>query len=92
MDYIDGTCVQFLHPNFKVRSDNTSGVRGVSKYRDKWRASITFKKKTYYLGTFTDLEEAIKIRKKAESVLYGEFLDWYNETFPQKQGREIISL
>ena len=28
------------------------------------------------------------VRKKAESVLYDEFLDWYNETFPQKQGRE----
>lgn len=88
LDYIDGTCVQFLRPDGKIRSDNTSGVRGVSKYRDKWKASITFKKKTYYLGTFTKLEEAIGIRKKAENVLYGEFLDWYNETFPRRQGRE----
>ena len=46
------------------------------------------KKKTYYLGVFDDLEKAAMVRKKAESVLYDEFLDWYNETFPQKQGRE----
>lgn len=88
LDYIDGTCVQFLQPDAKLRADNTSGVRGVAKYRDKWRASITLKKKTYYLGTFTELEEAVRIRKKAENVLYGEFLDWYHETFPQKRGRE----
>lgn len=88
LDYIDGTCVQFIHQTDKVRSDNTSGIRGVSSYRGKWRARITFKKKTYYLGVFDDLEKAAMVRKKAESVLYDEFLDWYNETFPPKQGRE----
>ena len=91
LDYIDDTCVQFLQPNRKLRSDNTSGVRGVSKSYGKWRASITFKKKTYYLGTFTELEDAVRIRKKAENVLYGEFLDWYQETFPAKQGRKEVS-
>ena len=88
MDFIDGTCVQFLQNKDKLRSDNTSGVRGVSFHQGKWRARINFKKKEYNLGIYEDIEDAIKARKKAEGLLYGEFLDWYNETFPKEQGRE----
>lgn len=68
LDYIDGTCVQFLKQTEKVRADNTSGVRGVSLHKGKWRARITFKKKTYYLGEFDDMEKAIQVRKKAEGL------------------------
>ncbi len=85
LDYIDGTCVQFLQQTGKVRSDSTSGVRGVSLHKGKWRARITFKKKTYYLGEYDDIEKAIKARKKAEGLLFGEFLDWYKATFPNKK-------
>ncbi len=89
LDYVDGTCVQFISNAGTRRSDNTSGVRGVSLHRGKWRARINFRKKAYELGAYNDIEDAIRVRKKAESILYGEFLDWYNETFPKKQGREV---
>ena len=55
--------------NTKKRSDNTSGVIGVSWDNDvsKWRAQITSGKKTKYLGISEDYFEAICIRKSAEA-------------------------
>lgn len=88
LDYVDNTCVQFISNTGKLRKDNTSGVRGVSLHNGKWRARISFRKKVYYLGEYRDMEDAVRVRKKAESTLYGEFLDWYNENFPQKQETE----
>lgn len=79
LTFVDGTCVQFLQNKDKLRSDNTSGVRGVSAYKGKWRARINFKKKAYELGVFDHIEDAITARKKAEERLYGEFLDWYTD-------------
>lgn len=76
LSYVDGTCVENLE--FQgLRKDNTSGCTGVSPYRGKWRAVITFKRKTYFLGNFDDKEDAIRIRKEAEKNLFGSFLDWY---------------
>lgn len=87
MDYIDGTCVQNLE--FKgLRKDNKSGCTGVSAYRGKWRAVISFKKKTYYLGTFEKKEDAIRIRKTAEEKLFGPFLDWYYSETEEGRSRQ----
>lgn len=61
--------------NKGLRSDNTSGVTGVS-YRPKdkkWESYITYNKKLYKLGLFTNLEDAIKARKKAEKELFKEW-------------------
>jgi len=77
LHYIDGTCVEFLENMGKLRSDNTSGYPGLKWSRGKWQARITFKKKVYYLGAYTDKEEAIRVRKKAEQKIFGEFLDEY---------------
>ncbi len=52
-----------------VRSNNTSGHPGVSRKRDKWTAKITFQKKTYQLGSYESIEEAIAVRKAAEKQL-----------------------
>lgn len=84
LHYIDGTCVEFLENMGKLRSDNTSGYPGLKWVRGKWQVRITFKKKGYYLGTYADKEEAIRVRKEAEQRVFGEFLDWYYITFPDK--------
>ena len=56
--------------NLKMRSDNTSGFRGVSYTKEgNWRAYITNKGKTQVLGTFKTKEEAAKARKAAEVEL-----------------------
>lgn len=44
--------------NTSKRKDNTSGYRGVSKLRDKYRARITVDKKVIYLGVFGTAIEA----------------------------------
>ena len=53
--------------------------------RGKWTVRITFKGKTYTLGTYADKEEAIRVRKRGEQAIFGEFLDWYYAEFPDKK-------
>ena len=38
-------------------------------------ATIRLRKKTHYLGSFKDLGEAVKARKKAEKEIFGEYLE-----------------
>lgn len=77
LTYVEDTCIQFIKNTTVLRSDNTSGHRGVYQMGNKWRSKIGFQKKTYYLGTFDTLAEAVQARKEAEEKLYGGFLDWY---------------
>lgn len=75
LTYIDGTCVEMLRAN-TVRKNNTSGVTGVEwrSYKGTWRASICFKGKRYYLGSYAEREDAVKARKLAEERLIEPFL------------------
>lgn len=61
--------------NRSKRSDNTSGVIGVSWYKrnQTWKAYISLNKKLVHIGYFTNKEDAIKARLKAEAKYYGEF-------------------
>lgn len=54
--------------NTRIRSDNTTGVKGVhmDKSRGLWVAYITDKGKHIHLGRFIEKEEAIKARILAE--------------------------
>lgn len=76
---IDGTNVRNL--TMKTSKRNTSGIKGVTwdKTRSKWKAQIIFKGKNYYLGRYSDIEEARKAREVAEEKIFGEFLEWYNK-------------
>ena len=60
--------------------NNKSGITGVywDKSRNKWMAQIEFQKKHYNLGRYSNIDDAIKARKEAEKMLFGEFLEWYN--------------
>lgn len=64
----------------KLSKANTSGVRGVSfkKDKNKYKATIGFQKKTYFLGYYDNLEDAKKARKKAEEKYYKPILQKYN--------------
>ena len=76
LNYIDGTCVEMLRAK-TVRRNNTSGVPGVDwqKKRGRWRASICFKGKRYYLGSYSVFADAVKARKQAEAELHDKFVD-----------------
>lgn len=53
--------------NGSIRVNNTSGKTGVSKARSgKWVAEIKVKYKKKFLGTFEEIDDAIKAREKAE--------------------------
>lgn len=81
--YVDGTCVEQVKKQ-RLRKNNTSGYTGVVSYRGRWRAQITFKRKSYNLGTYDRIEDAVRARKQAEERIFGEFLNWYYETHPKK--------
>lgn len=82
---VEGTCVEALQR--KKRADNTSGYTGITKMKNgKYKASITFKKKRYHLGTFETLEEAVKARKRGEEM-HDEFLDAFYGRYPELAGR-----
>lgn len=61
--------------NSKLRSDNTTGVKGVywDKSRNKWLVSITAYKRTYHIGRFDKFEDAVKARQNAEEKYQKNF-------------------
>ena len=75
---VDGTNALLLCQ--KPRKTSESGVAGVwfDKARSKWIANIVFKKRSYFLGRYDKLEDAIKARKRAEEELYVPFLEWFH--------------
>jgi hypothetical protein len=62
--------------NCEPSSVNTSGTIGVTFHKlvKKYVAQIKKHGKSYHLGCFEKIEDAIKCRKDAEKVFHGEFL------------------
>lgn len=80
---VDGTSVTMIRNRMKKPiKTNKSGCSGVyyNEKRKMWNAQITFKGKTYYLGSFTTLADAIKARKRGEEM-YEDFLNWYAKEY-----------
>ena len=73
-DCIDGTRLGAIRHHH--RSDNTSGVTGVSwnKRRSKWEAYIRFQGKQIHLGLYDKIEDAAKARARAEEDYFQKFL------------------
>ncbi len=73
----------------KLSKANTSGVRGVSfkKDKNKYKATIGFKKKTHFLGYFDNIEDAKKAREKAEDKYYKPILEKYG--YKSRKDKEI---
>jgi hypothetical protein len=59
--------------NQNTRCTNSSGRTGVyfDLQKEKWVARITKDRKGYYLGYFTNFEDAVKVREEAELKYYG---------------------
>ena len=79
LTYVDGTCIEFARDIGKKRSNTSAqtGVRGVIFKEGKYLAQINYKKKRYYLGRFTSLDDAVKARKQAESRIE-EYVEAYD--------------
>lgn len=67
--------IQENNRNHKVRIDNESGVSGVvwMKPNHNWSAVIYIDGKTKRCGSYSNLDDAIKARLKAEAKYFGEF-------------------
>ncbi len=75
---MEGTSVTMLQAvkSGRLLKSNKSGYNGVyyDKRRNRWVAQITFQGKTKYLGSFEELEKAVKARQLGEEI-YDEFLE-----------------
>ncbi len=80
-----------------VSTRNISGYVGVFPKRDKWMATLRYRGKQYYLGTFCDMEDAVKARARAKELAIEDakgLLDFYEElhksdpVLPGKHNRE----
>lgn len=61
--------------NKKIRTDNTSGVKGASwnSARKKWSARVTVNKKVIFLGFFSSLHDAQVEISKCRELHHGDF-------------------
>lgn len=74
--FIEGTQLYKIR-DMTPSAANTSGCRGVyyDSKTNKFRARIVFKRKAISLGTFTNFDDAVKARKRAEEEYFGKFLE-----------------
>lgn len=88
---VDGTNVSIISSK-KIFKSNTTGVRGVSynKPLGKYVAYIGFKGKLYNLGSYAKLEDAKRARERAEEEMFGNFLEWYHEAYPEKKKKRRL--
>ncbi|GEM_PF-344710 len=63
----------------KVQRNNTTGATGIFMDGGRYRASICFANKTVYLGSFGNFEDARYVRKVAEQIVFGEYLEGATE-------------
>lgn len=90
LTYVDGTCVEMIRTR-PIRCNNTSGVTGVEWWaaKGRWRATICFKGRRRYLGSYEKFEDAVKARKRAEEEVFEPFLDACAGEIPQSELRPI---
>lgn len=63
------------HANTSIRSDNTSGYKGVSfdKFRNKFAASLSCDGKCHHAGRYETAEEAARAYDDCAKRYFGEF-------------------
>lgn len=61
--------------NCEIPKNNKSGCKGVywAKDKQKWTVQVTINNKTKYIGSYENLEDAIKARQEASKKYYGDF-------------------
>lgn len=78
--------------NRSEASENVCGVRGVylDRKTGKYRARLKFRGKTYNLGCYTLLEDAIKARRRGEEEIFDTFLADCAQTGPGGAGARLF--
>ena len=87
----EGTSVSVLeYYKTHMSPHNTSGYIGVyqDKKNGKWTAQIGFKGKTHYLGSFSNIADAIAARKRGEEMVDDFLESFYIKNPDWKQRKE----
>ena len=74
--------------NSKLYKNNTSGVKGISWYRNKFHVKIEINYSSKYLGSYTDFNEAVCVRLAAEQCLNWDL--WNNNSTAYQYLKNII--
>lgn len=91
LKHFEGTSVKLLESGKTRRiASNTSGCTGVyqRKGSKKWYAQITFKGKTYYLGSYDSREDAVKARQAGEKMHDDFLLRYYGAQAEARRGTD----
>lgn len=77
MHYVENTCLERL--TNKIYKNNKSGVKGVcwNKRLQKWQVQIRLKNHNYYIGIYSNIEDATDARKNAEKEMFEPILEKY---------------
>lgn len=69
------TSLRLNRVNQKLRTDNTSGYKGVTwdKEQKNWKAQVSVMYRNKFLGYFTSKEEAALAYNRKAKELYGEY-------------------
>lgn len=83
--WVERTSVVAILPK-KMLKNNTSGIRGVTwaTAKQKWSAQIQFQGRHFNLGYYDKKEDAAVARKKAEEAVFGNFLEWFKQEYPER--------
>lgn len=91
MRLVDGTSVAMIEKRLRTPiQSNTSGYNGVylNRRTGRWAAQITFKGRTYYLGSFADIQDAARARRKGEQMYEAFLKRYYAENAPSEPQHE----
>lgn len=78
----DGTSIRMSMEERVHSTRAESGYTGVTRKRDKWKAYIRYKGRSYSLGCYTALEDAVKARARGKELVRLDamgLLDFYEE-------------
>ena len=91
-DFVDNTCLSSIVAGKTPNSRNTSGHTGVylDKKSGKWQAYINYKKKRYYLGFFTNIDDAIRARKEGEARIHDPVIMEHFQNLTPERKKEFI--
>lgn len=92
-DLHDGTAISSLVAAKRKFANNTSGHTGVhlDKRTGRWVAYINLQNKRYHLGSFPELDDAIKVRETAEDTLHTPLIEAYWRDLTPDRQSELLA-
>jgi len=76
--HVAGTSIDSIRSR-KIPASNTTGCRGVYMVKGRYAAKIVFQQKQYYLGTYANLEDAVRARRRAEQQIFDQTTEYYDK-------------